>query len=88
VRNALELADDNEFDALDLKSIIFPIMGTGTGRADTALMARKLIQAAVNHLVRKPPCRIERVYFVARTEEQLEACQLALEDATEVTIAE
>jgi O-acetyl-ADP-ribose deacetylase (regulator of RNase III) len=87
VRNALELADDPDFEGDDLRSMLFPIMGTGTGRADVATTAHKLIHATVGHLQRKPPCRIDLVYFVALTEEHLAACQQALEQLPDVTIA-
>jgi O-acetyl-ADP-ribose deacetylase (regulator of RNase III) len=86
VRNALDLGDEPEFDGEDLASILFPIMGTGTGRADIAASAHKLIHAAVSHLQHKPPCRIDRVYFIALTEEHLTACQQVLEQLPDVTI--
>jgi O-acetyl-ADP-ribose deacetylase (regulator of RNase III) len=86
VRNALELADDDDFETLGLTSMLFPIMGTGTGRADVGIMAPKVIHAAESHLMREPPCRVDRVYFVCRTEEQLEACQVVLQEAAQVTI--
>jgi O-acetyl-ADP-ribose deacetylase (regulator of RNase III) len=87
VRNAVELADDAEFEGEDLDSIVFPIMGTGTSGADVTTTAHKLIHAAVSHLQQKPPCRISSVYFMALTEEHLAACQQVLEQLPEVTVA-
>ena len=59
VRNALDLADSPEFDDIGLKSILFPLMGTGTGRGELEGRARELIGAAISHLLRDPPGRID-----------------------------
>ena len=88
VQNALELADEDEFEDLGLTSMLFPIMGTGTGRADIRTTAHKLIHAAVGHLKRHPPCRIDRVYFIALNEEQFGACQYVLDQADDLTIVQ
>jgi O-acetyl-ADP-ribose deacetylase (regulator of RNase III) len=86
VRNALELADSDEFDKLKLKTILFPIMGTGTGGAGLEQKARELIYAAINHLASNPACRIDAVYFLVPTEKDLAACQQILQEAPEVRI--
>jgi O-acetyl-ADP-ribose deacetylase (regulator of RNase III) len=86
VRNALELADSPEFDDFGLKTILFPLMGTGTGRGEVEEKARELIIAAINHLEQKPPCKIEYVYFLVLREEHLGVCQRILQEAPEVAI--
>jgi O-acetyl-ADP-ribose deacetylase (regulator of RNase III) len=61
VRSALELADNLEFDDLGLKTMLFPLMGTGTGRGELDGKARELIGAAISHLTHNQPCKIDRV---------------------------
>lgn len=87
VRNALELADSSEFDDAELKTMLFPIMGTGTGRGKLEEKARQLIHAAISHLGQHPPCRINHVYFLVLTEKALAVCQQVLQEAPEVNIA-
>lgn len=86
VRNALQLADSPKFGDVELKTILFPIMGTGAGRGKLEEKARELIHAAISHLERVP-CGIDRVYFLALTERDLAVCQQVLQEAPEVTIA-
>lgn len=87
VRNALELADDAQFDEENPTSILFPILGTGTGRGELEKKAAELIRAAIDHLEREPPCRITEVYFLVLTERQLAICQSILQKADDVVIA-
>jgi O-acetyl-ADP-ribose deacetylase (regulator of RNase III) len=87
VRNALELADDAKFDDAELKTILFPLMGIGSGRGNLEEKARELIRAAISHLEQHPPCRIDRVYFLVLTEKDLAVCQQVLHEAPEVIIA-
>ena len=87
VRNALELADSPEIDDVELKTMLFPLMGTGTGGGEMEGKARELIGAAISHLVNNPACRINGVYFLALTEIHLQVCQRILQEAPEVIIA-
>jgi len=75
IKNALKKADHNNYKDDNLKSILFPLMGTGTGRGELEEKAAELINAAVAQLVLEPPCKIESVYFLARTKQDLEVCQ-------------
>ena len=86
VRNAIETADDSEFDDADLKTMLLPLLGTGTGRGELERRARELISAAISHMERHPPCRIQRVYFLSWTERDLAVCQRILQESPEVTI--
>jgi O-acetyl-ADP-ribose deacetylase (regulator of RNase III) len=86
VRNAIETADDSEYDDADLKTMLLPLLGTGTGRGELERRARELIYAAISHMERHPPCRIQRVYFLSWTERDLAVCQRILQESPEVTI--
>jgi O-acetyl-ADP-ribose deacetylase (regulator of RNase III) len=63
----------------ELRSIIFPILGTGTGGATPEVVVPKLIAAAVDYLVR-PQVPVIVVYFQARNLRILEACRRALDN--------
>jgi len=78
VRNALDEADSEEHEASNLKSILFPLMGTGTGRGAVDEIAIKLIRAAISHLEANPAHRIQQVYFLVWSEKELRACQRVL----------
>jgi O-acetyl-ADP-ribose deacetylase (regulator of RNase III) len=86
VRNALELADSDEFNDSNPTSILFPLIGTGAGRGEPERTARELVQAAISHLEKHPPCRITEVYFLVWTERQLAVCQRIFQAAPEVVI--
>jgi O-acetyl-ADP-ribose deacetylase (regulator of RNase III) len=86
IRNALEMADTEECENVELKSILFPLMGTGTGRGDLEQKARELIEAAISYLETNPRCRIQQVYFLAWSEKDLEVCQHILQENNEVVI--
>lgn len=74
VRNALELADSLNKDGEHLRSILFPLMGTGTTRLSAQGIANLLIDTAVSYLVENPQSKIEKVYFLAYNEQDLELC--------------
>ena len=87
VHNALELAEEDRFAAANPTSILFPLLGTGTGRADVEETAPRLIRAAIGHLSRHRNARITRVYFLVRDERQLTVCRGVLDEAKEVVRA-
>jgi O-acetyl-ADP-ribose deacetylase (regulator of RNase III) len=57
-----------------LKSILFPLLGTGTASGDPKKIAPTLIKAALGCL-REDSNPIERAYFMAYTEDELAVCQ-------------
>jgi O-acetyl-ADP-ribose deacetylase (regulator of RNase III) len=87
VRNALEAADSDDLRSLELKSILFPLLGTGTARGDVQQKAKELIHSAIFYLERHQQCTIQRVYFLTWSERDLEICQQVLQEAREVAIA-
>ena len=86
VRNALAKAD--ELGGLEVKSILFPLLGTGTARGDLQKKAKELIYSAICHLEGHQGCKIQRVYFLTWSEKDLEICQHVLQEAPEVAIVE
>jgi len=75
VRNALRKADSAELADLELDSILFPLMGAGTTRSNAQEMADKLIDEALEYVKQNPRSRINKIYFLAYTEQDREICR-------------
>jgi O-acetyl-ADP-ribose deacetylase (regulator of RNase III) len=75
VRNALKKADAEELAPLEMHSILFPLMGTFTARASAQEMANKLIDEALEYVKQNPNSRIDKIYFLAYTEQDRAICQ-------------
>lgn len=81
VRKALEKADGL---VEPLKSILFPLFGTGTAQGDVGEVGLQL-KAAIEYLVDTPESSLERVCFVAWSEDDLHACTRFLDSSQLVT---
>jgi O-acetyl-ADP-ribose deacetylase (regulator of RNase III) len=79
VSASLRLADAESMRQYELRSIAFPLLGTGAGGGDVGKIAPRLIDAAVSHLVNNPRCAIDTVNFLAWNERDLDACLAALD---------
>ncbi len=75
VRNALELADSDEMANEDIRSILFPLMGTGTSKQDAETVARDLISAAISYLEENKNSKINKICFLAFNEQDREICE-------------
>lgn len=84
VTAALRRMDHPNYAADDLRTIAFPMMGTGAGGGPVDAIAPKLIRAAVSYLESHPEGRVSTVYFSAWNHRDLEACQAALKSMREV----
>jgi O-acetyl-ADP-ribose deacetylase (regulator of RNase III) len=95
IRNALILADSEQLQAEEIRSILLPLMGTGTTRLSAQEVADQLIDAAVCYVEENPRSRIDKIFFLAFTEQDREICRnkffydprIATPDAPESTIA-
>ncbi len=74
VTNALGRADTLAAKGTTLKSMLFPLMGTGAGRGNVQENAFRLMRAAVAYLENNPASAVDTVYFVARTDMDLDVC--------------
>ncbi len=74
VTNALIKADSPELESAGLTSILFPLMGTGTARGQLKDIVTPLINAAIEFLRTNPNSRIQRIHFMAFTEDERDAC--------------
>ncbi len=84
VTNALEKADSEEIKSLGLKSILFPLMGTGKAGGNLKETAEKLLQAAISHMETTEDSTIEDVYFLTWTDIELDTCKAILEGSDKV----
>jgi O-acetyl-ADP-ribose deacetylase (regulator of RNase III) len=84
VTNALEKADSEELKSLGLKSILFPLMGTGTAKGNLKETAEKLIHAATSYMETTEDSTIEVVYFLTWTDIELDTCKAILEESDEI----
>jgi O-acetyl-ADP-ribose deacetylase (regulator of RNase III) len=79
VTNALTLMDAPRVASQGpLFSILFPLLGAGDARGELREVVRKLLQAAHNHLLQLEPEKQRQVFFLAYTEQELDACLAAL----------
>jgi O-acetyl-ADP-ribose deacetylase (regulator of RNase III) len=87
VTNALECMDSTAMRAAALRSIIFPLIGTGAAGGKRRDNAQELIDAAVTYLRAHPNSRVETVYFLAWTQGDLDTWQRTLRDTPGVEFA-
>ncbi|MCR3748948.1 TIR domain-containing protein [Lentzea californiensis] len=71
VRNVLAVAE--ELEHLPLRSVLFPMLGTGAARADVAATAESMVSAAMDHLVDHPDTRLRRIQFLGYTRREHDA---------------
>jgi O-acetyl-ADP-ribose deacetylase (regulator of RNase III) len=79
VTNALAAAD-NADSRLPVRTILFPLLGTGDGGADHVTTANTLFSAAVDYFTNEPSTELRIVYFLAYTDLDLAACEAACYD--------
>src|SRR5213075_1390495 len=65
VRNVLTVAE--ELDPLPLRSVLFPLLGTGAAGADVRDTAESMVAAAMDHLVDHPDTGLRRIQFLGYT---------------------
>lgn len=76
IRNSLEVLDDpKKLAGENLTSILFPLMGTGDAKKDPQEVAADLIDEAIAYLEENPTSKVEKVYFLAHSEQDLELCE-------------
>ena len=83
VRNALEKAGSKEL-GVEVNSILFPLMGTGTGRGRLYEGASVLLRATISYLKSNPVNPIHKTFFLNWTDKELDVCQHILQSMPEV----
>jgi O-acetyl-ADP-ribose deacetylase (regulator of RNase III) len=85
ITNALSKADSAAYAPEKLRSILFPLLGTGTGGAELKESIQRLVDTAINYFERKPNSVVSTAYFLAFTDKQRDACLSVLRHKTGVT---
>ncbi|MFJ1542250.1 hypothetical protein ACIODS_27300 [Micromonospora chalcea] len=78
VSNVLAEAERLACNDLEVSSVILPLLGVGVGGGDVSSTVRAMLGASIQHLRRRHhggAGRIRTVFFLAHTEDELEACQ-------------
>lgn len=66
-----------EVEPLHVRTILFPLLGTGQGGGEVRRTAQTLVDATLNYFAAVPATGIAAVFLLAYTDVQLEACQAA-----------
>ena len=80
VTKALREADSEKWKSVGLKTILFPLLGTGTARGKVDDLAKKLIQAAASYFETTENSAIEYIYFLARTDVERDICHTVFKE--------
>jgi O-acetyl-ADP-ribose deacetylase (regulator of RNase III) len=86
VKNALAMIDEKYAD--QCKTILFPLLGTGTAKANPNQIVSTLVMAAIEYFETNENTAVEAVYFLAWTDRDLEACRHALGQTGRVVVAD
>jgi O-acetyl-ADP-ribose deacetylase (regulator of RNase III)/transcriptional regulator with XRE-family HTH domain len=80
VTNAL--AEAERIAAVDepVRSILFPLLGAGTGGGDLEHTATALLGAALDHFAAPKPGTVRAIYFLAYTDRELDLCRAIFDD--------
>jgi O-acetyl-ADP-ribose deacetylase (regulator of RNase III) len=62
----------------DMKSIIFPLFGTGKNRGDVEIIAPLLFKEVLDYFDENPDSAIEKVFFIVLKRKELEICKHVL----------
>ncbi|MCK9894008.1 macro domain-containing protein [Frankia sp. AgB32] len=81
---ALERMDSPRWRGENLRTIVFPMMGTGEGGGDVNLLAPRLLSAAISYFIANPDTLVTDVYFAAWNHRDLDACLSTLARTAEV----
>ena len=72
--NALRAAEQHSDGHTPIRSLLFPLLGTGDGGAEVTATARALLLATVDHLATTRSANPATVLFLAYTRRELAAC--------------
>ncbi|GAB2858047.1 hypothetical protein GCM10027176_70650 [Actinoallomurus bryophytorum] len=84
VVNALRAAQQCSAQWTAIRSVLFPLLGTGHGGAEIRVTTRTLLLAAVDHLATTRAPNPATVLFLAYTQEELDACLSTLNACSRV----
>lgn len=87
IRKSLDRANDKTFQELQLTSILFPLLGTGTAGGKLSLIAKRLIDTVIEYVETHRDNRIKHIYFLTYKDHELFTCQSILEHSEQLEYA-
>ncbi|TQL97009.1 hypothetical protein FB559_2579 [Actinoallomurus bryophytorum] len=89
VRNALDIVDQLNARGEALRSLVLPLLGSGSGCGDPATTAEHIVDALVTHLLAPGhSCGLSEVAVIARYGVERDAVQSALDERIELAKSE
>ncbi len=85
VRNAIDTADSAECKELGLRSMLFPLLGTGTAKGDVEQKSEELISTAICCLEECAQSTIQEIWFLNWTEREFKVCKKILDESDAVS---
>lgn len=82
----LARSDDTTLDAIAPRSLLLPLLGTGSGGAPLHEAIGRLFDSIIGYFQRCPGSRLETVYLQVFTEDQMAACERALTQHSAVAV--
>jgi hypothetical protein len=84
VIRALQRANSEEFAKLNIRSMLFPLLGSGTAKGELDKTVEKLLAAALQYLATAGQGGVEEVYFLSWTDTELASCRHFLNNSDKV----
>jgi hypothetical protein len=86
VIRALHKVNSEECAQLNIRSILFPLLGSGTAKGDLGKTVDKLLVAAIQYLEVAREGDVDEVYFLTWTDAELAVCRSFLNSSSRVTM--
>lgn len=87
IRKSLDKANDKAYRELQLTSILFPLIGTGTAGGELSPIAKRLIDTVIEYVETHRDNRIKQVYFLTYKDYELFTCQSILQHREQLEYA-
>jgi len=79
IQNCLLETFEPELKAVEPKSIIFPLIGTGSGQGDKVETVSIILRAALSFLEKNPDSSLKTIYLLAYSNQDLNSCLQAID---------
>jgi hypothetical protein len=87
VTNALAKLEAREFQELNVKSVLFPLIGSGRAKGDVGETFQKLLQAAIFHFETSRNSNIQYIFFLTWLDVELSICKPILDRCEQLNFA-
>jgi O-acetyl-ADP-ribose deacetylase (regulator of RNase III) len=87
IKQVLIRANSEELKADEIETVLIPLLGAGNAKGDLEDTAKLLIEEAISFMESTPNNNLDAVYFIVRTDLQLNACKAILDGSDKVVKA-